>query len=192
MAYFVIGLMSGTSLDGLDVALCRFTKKSNRWNYKICCAKTYPYPKLWKEKLLNASNLQACDFVKLHNEYGRYTGGLVNKFISEHTSVFSKLAVNFIASHGHTVFHQPQNLLTFQLGNGPSIAAVTGLPVTSDFRTLDLALGGQGAPLVPIGDELLFDEMEYCLNLGGFANISFNKIPILSALISSDAATRSS
>lgn len=161
--------MSGTSCDGLDVAHCEFYLKNDIWNYKILNAETYQYPNSWIEILKTAQNLSAFDFLLIHNKYGEYIAEKVNDF----TSKFN-CKIGFISSHGHTIFHQPDKGLTFQIGNGASIAAKTGITTISDFRTLDVALGGQGAPLVPIGDKLLFSNYDYCLNLGGFANISFN------------------
>jgi anhydro-N-acetylmuramic acid kinase len=163
-----LGIMSGTSLDGVDLALCSFTEKNNKWHYDILNAGTICYPTEWERKLSSAHQLNACDFLLLHNEYGRYIGNLVNIFLE------GKIVPDIISSHGHTIFHQPAKSLTFQLGSGAIIAATANITTISDFRTLDIALGGQGAPLVPIGDKLLFHEYDYCLNLGGFANISFD------------------
>ncbi len=169
MSTLVIGTMSGTSLDGIDIALCRFSKSGSRWNYEIIDAQTISYPADWIEKLRNAPQLRAEEFLILHNEYGRYTGELIVQFV--HGNKIPKL----IASHGHTIFHQPEINFTFQLGNGASIAAITGITTVCDFRNLDVALGGQGAPLVPVGDQLLFPQFDFCLNIGGFANISYEK-----------------
>ncbi len=162
--------MSGTSLDGVDVALCEF-EKGKTWKYKILYAKTYSYNKIWQNKLSKAHLLNSFDFIKLHKEYGKFVGKLTNKFIEN----FKISEVDLISSHGHTIFHRPEEKINYQLGDGAFIAAETGITTVSDFRTLDIALGGQGAPLVPIGDELLFNNYNYCLNLGGFANISFKK-----------------
>ena len=167
MNTLAIGVMSGTSLDGIDVALCRFSNPGVKWSYEIIEAQTFNYPTIWLEKLKEAPELNAEDFILLHNEYGRYTGELVKQFLQ------GKEQPLIVASHGHTIFHQPERKLTFQIGNGASIAATTGIATVSDFRNYDVALGGQGAPLVPIGDRLLFPEFDYCLNIGGFANISF-------------------
>jgi len=166
--YRVIGLMSGTSLDGLDMALCHFSKIDKQWKYEIKKAYTIPYPKTWINKLTKAHKLDALEFIKVHNEYGRYLGKTIQKHFEAHS-------YDFIASHGHTIFHQTNRRVTFQIGNGASIAAETGKTCISDFRTLDVALNGQGAPLVPIGDKLLFADYDYCLNLGGIANISYEK-----------------
>jgi anhydro-N-acetylmuramic acid kinase len=167
MNTLAVGVMSGTSLDGIDIALCRFSECGNGWNYQIIDAETVSYPSRWIEKLNNAPGLNAGDFLILHNEYGRYTGELIKEFL------FNKESPKLVASHGHTIFHQPDKKFTFQLGNGASIAASTHITTVCDFRNLDVALCGQGAPLVPIGDQLLFPEFDYCLNIGGFANISY-------------------
>jgi anhydro-N-acetylmuramic acid kinase len=165
--YKVIGLMSGTSLDGVDIAYCSFEKK-RKWEFRIDKAETVPYTKLWRKKLSGAHTLAAEKLAALNAAYGKSLGTLCNNFISKH-----KIKnVDFIASHGHTVFHQPESGFTTQIGDGNQIHAATGLPVIFDFRSLDVAHGGQGAPLVPIGDELLFDEYDVCLNLGGIANLS--------------------
>ncbi|HNW90231.1 MAG TPA: anhydro-N-acetylmuramic acid kinase [Bacteroidales bacterium] len=168
--YHIIGAMSGTSLDGLDVAFCRFVYSNKKWSYHIIKATTYKYPESWRSKLSQAAFLSALEFSFLHNEYGRYCGRLVKKFITE-----NKFKPDFICSHGHTIFHQPEKQLTVQIGSGASMAAETGLATLCDFRASDVALQGQGAPLVPIGDELLFSDYDICLNIGGISNLSFCK-----------------
>lgn len=160
--------MSGTSLDGLDLTICNFVY-TNKWNYTIEKCISIEYDNKLKNKLKNSTNLNAYDFIKLHRTYGAYIGEQINKFIKD----FNK-PIDYIASHGHTSFHEPDNNVTFQLGCGNYIAATCKIPVIADFRTMDIALGGQGAPLVPIGDKLLFNEYQACLNIGGFANISFD------------------
>jgi anhydro-N-acetylmuramic acid kinase len=167
--YQCIGTMSGTSLDGLDIALCTFSFQNNKWEYTINNARTFPYSDEWKNKLLGAENLSGLDLMFLHNEFGIYTGKKIKEFIGN-----SDAAIDFIASHGHTVFHQPGKGLTLQIGSGAEISVITNITTICDFRSVDVALKGQGAPLVPIGDKLLFEEYKYCLNLGGFANISFD------------------
>ncbi len=166
-SYTAIGLMSGTSLDGVDLAFCRFYRHGEVWQFEILQAETVPYTTLWQQSLDKAKELSALQLAKLHTEYGRLLGGITNDFIRKH-----HLSPGYIASHGHTVFHQPTGHFTFQIGSGAEIAAVTGKTVVCDFRTTDVALGGEGAPLVPAGDELLFGDYDYCLNLGGFANVS--------------------
>ena len=161
--------MSGTSLDGLDIAYCSFKQEKGKWHFNIKKAVTIKYSSEWLKKLSTAPKLSSIQLLQLHNDFGDYLGTCVNRFIKE--SKINK--VDFVSSHGHTIFHQPEKHFTFQLGNGAAIAAKCNLPVISDFRSLDVLLGGQGAPLVPIGDKLLFPEYDFCLNLGGIANISF-------------------
>jgi len=166
----VIGIMSGTSLDGLDLVAAEFHQVEGNWNFAIYAAETIPYSAEREEKLKNSPSLSMEKLLELHAEYGRFIGTETNLFI-EKTGFIPDL----IASHGHTVFHQPEKGFTFQVGYGAKIAATTKITTVSDFRTEDVALGGQGAPLVPVGDRLLFSDYDYCLNLGGFANISFEK-----------------
>ncbi|MFN4235484.1 MAG: anhydro-N-acetylmuramic acid kinase [Bacteroidia bacterium] len=169
--YNVIGLMSGTSLDGLDIAYCRFVKNEDTWEYIIIAAQTIHYPPLLKKNLITASTMSGLELTMLDAELGRYFGNQVKKFVKKN----NLKKPDFIASHGHTIFHQPHKGYTLQIASGAHIAAKAGIPVVCDFRTLDIAMGGQGAPLVPVGDELLFNQFEYCLNLGGFANVSYRK-----------------
>ena len=161
--------MSGTSLDGVDLAYCHFVKENSTWKFEIRSAITIEYSTLWKKKLSTLHSQDALLFANTQAEYGHYLGILVNDFIGK-----NKLSVDFIASHGHTIFHQPQHIFTSQIGDGAAIAAECGLPVVCDFRSKDIALGGQGAPLVPIGDQQLFSQYDFCLNFGGIANISFD------------------
>jgi len=167
--YHIVGLMSGTSLDGLDIAYCRFEMVNDSWHYQILQAETIPYSDSWKERLAMLDRADAHEFARTDSDFGYLTGEMTNEFIKRH-----QLTPDFIASHGQTIFHQPENRFTTQIGKGAAIAAVTGIPVVCDFRTTDVAWGGQGAPLVPIGDKLLFTGYEYCLNLGGIANISYD------------------
>jgi len=167
---YVLGLMSGTSLDGLDLAHCRFGLVKGRWHYRILEAETISFTKDWQQRLQMLDRLSAGDLALADVELGHLMGKLAKGFIDKH-----RLNPGFIASHGQTIFHQPHLKWTTQIGNGATIAAETGLPVVCDFRSTDVALGGQGAPLVPIGDRLLFPEFTFCLNLGGFANISFER-----------------
>lgn len=160
--------MSGSSLDGLDVALCDLQFENNIWTAKILHAETYSYNNSLIELLTSAGSMDAINLLKLHREFGIYTGKIINHFMDNCPET-----PDYIASHGHTIFHQPEKGITFQAGDGAYIAAETGITTISDFRSLDVALGGQGAPLVPIGDAFLFNEYDYCLNLGGIANISF-------------------
>lgn len=160
----ILGLMSGTSLDGIDLALCDIDGKY----YSLLAADTVPYPSEWQQRLRTLEHATALEYAKANIELGHLFGKTINEFIKD-----KNIQIDAIASHGHTIFHQPGLGLTTQIGDGDAIAAETGLPVVSNFRTLDVALGGQGAPLVPIGDELLFSNYEACLNLGGIANISY-------------------
>lgn len=169
MQYGAIGLMSGSSLDGLDIAFVRFHEQAGKWEYEIVEADCYPYSAEWVEKLRSAIDLPARDYQLLHTAYGHYTGQEVNRFIEAHGLQFQ---VAVIGSHGHTTFHMPEKKMTGQLGDGAAIAAVTGLPVVSDLRAMDVALGGQGAPIVPIGEKMLLGDYAYFLNLGGIANLS--------------------
>ena len=163
--------MSGTSLDGLDLCLAAFRQNENgAWRYEILAAQTSSYPDSWLQKLQRAHTLNAFDFVALHREYGKFLGEQSAHFLQS-----KKLHADYIASHGHTVFHQPQRGVTFQIGCGNALAAAAKISTIFDFRSLDVARGGQGAPLVPVGDRLLFSEYDSCLNLGGFANISFEQ-----------------
>lgn len=163
--------MSGTSCDGVDLAYCTFRRLPKNWNYEIVRAVTIPYDSGWLTKLQQAPSLTASGLLQLHATYGTYLGKLVKKFCKQ----FKLPAPDAVAAHGHTIFHQPQQGFTFQLGNGHALHAACGLPVIWDFRSLDVALGGEGAPLVPLGDALLFSEYDVCLNLGGIANLSYHE-----------------
>jgi anhydro-N-acetylmuramic acid kinase len=169
-SYKVIGLMSGTSLDGLDVTYCNFYQKNQRWDFELLKHDTLEYPSDLLEKLKKSTSLTGLELSNLDIALGRFIGLICHDFIAK-----NKLTIDFISSHGHTVFHQPENGLTLQIGNGPHIAALTKTPVVCDFRSNDIANGGQGAPLVPIGDALLFSEYDSCINIGGFANISYHQ-----------------
>ena len=171
MIYKVIGLMSGSSLDGLDIAFVQFTEIAGKWEFEIECAACIGYENEWIENLKNAIHFSGLEYQLIHTDYGRFIGNTVNQFIEKFGL---KHQVSLIASHGHTTFHLPENKMTHQLGDGASIAAVTQLPVVSDLRQLDVAFGGQGAPIVPMGEKLLFPNHSYFLNIGGIANISIN------------------
>ena len=171
MVYKVIGLMSGSSLDGLDIAFVQLQENGGKWGYEILQADCYEYDNDWINKLKNAVGLNALDYQLLHIEYGHYLGNQVNLFIEKNNIDHQ---VNLISSHGHTTFHLPKKLMTAQLGEGAAIATETHLPVVTDLRTLDVAFGGQGAPIVPIGEKLLLGDYTYFLNLGGIANISIH------------------
>jgi len=164
--YKVIGLMSGTSLDGVDIACCTFSFKK-RWTFTIEKAETIRYSSSWLKKLKEAHQLSAENLAELDHAYGNFLGAICKSFMSKNKIK----GIDFISSHGHTIFHQPEKGFTLQIGNGNAIHAATDLPVIYDFRSLDVARGGQGAPLVPIGDKFLFDDYDVCLNLGGIANL---------------------
>ncbi len=164
----VLGIMSGTSMDGLDLALCKFSRKNSIWNHTILRASTLPYSPQLRQSLEDAMYLSAENMCALDHQYGKLIGDSVSIFLKS-----GNFKADWIASHGHTVFHQPSRYFTLQIGNANDIYAATGIPVINDFRSMDIALGGNGAPLVPVGDEYLFNEYDSCLNLGGFSNISF-------------------
>ena len=165
--YNVLGLMSGTSLDGLDMALVRFQKFEETWNYECLKAITYPYKKDWMNKLQSAPSLGKAELFELHAAYGDLLGGLAKDFLG---SIGADC--DMISSHGHTVHHDPEGGYTFQLGDGNRLASTSGFKVLADFRSQDIALGGQGAPLAPFGDRMLFGAFDACLNLGGISNVS--------------------
>lgn len=170
--YLVIGVMSGTSLDGIDLALCKFIlDESNQWKFEILQAETKAYPLGWTEKLHGAIDLSYESIQGLNRDYTRYIAEVIHEFITQSGIQY----IDAICSHGHTVFHEPDKGFTLQIGNLPELATLLGNTVVCDFRVQDVLLGGQGAPLVPIGDQLLFGHYDACLNLGGFANISFQQ-----------------
>lgn len=171
---YVIGLMSGTSLDGLDICFVSF-KKSNYSKYNIINSKTYSYNEKWIEKLKKSIFLNKQELKKIDIEYGTLISNYLKEFISE----FSIDKIDLISSHGHTVFHEPNKGKTLQIGDGKTINKIIKTDVVCDFRTQDVEYKGQGAPLVPIGDLHLFSNYKFCLNLGGFSNVSIkdnNKI----------------
>lgn len=166
--YTMIGLMSGTSGDGLDIAYCNY-KLHDQWTYEILDAVTIPFPSALGQKLMNSHKLSALELAVLDVDFGNWMGVRVKKYCDE--KHINPMAV---CSHGHTVFHQPEKGLSLQIGNGWALHQASGQKVINDFRMLDVQLGGQGAPLVPIGDSYLFPEADFCINLGGIANISMN------------------
>jgi anhydro-N-acetylmuramic acid kinase len=169
MVYKAIGIMSGSSLDGLDIACTQFQETGGKWEFEILHAECLPYPADWARRLSTATSLTALDYQLLHADFGHYIGEQVNLFINRF-DLHHK--VHLVSSHGHTTFHVPAKKMTAQLGDGAAIAAVTGLPVVSDLRAMDVAFGGQGAPIVPIGEKLLLNDYDLLLNLGGIANVS--------------------
>ncbi|MES2616329.1 MAG: anhydro-N-acetylmuramic acid kinase [Bacteroidota bacterium] len=166
-SYKVLGIMSGSSMDGIDIALCTITSDEGNYSYSIDVSHTYSYDDKWRVRLSQLRKADALSYAKTDVFYGHYLGQLVNDFVEKY-----QVKADLVASHGHTVFHYPDEMITRQVGDGASLSAICGLPVVSDFRSMDVAKGGEGAPLVAIGDELLFGEYDYCLNIGGFANIS--------------------
>lgn len=169
MLYRAIGIMSGSSLDGLDIAFAEFNEQAGKWTFEIKETACYRYSPDWTNRLKNAISLDALGYLLLHSAYGHYLGQEINRFIEERGLQYQ---VGLIASHGHTTFHVPAQKMTAQLGDGAAIAALTGLPVVTDLRAMDVAFGGQGAPIVPVGEKWLMPEYGYFLNIGGIANIS--------------------
>jgi anhydro-N-acetylmuramic acid kinase len=167
--FLAIGLMSGSSLDGIDLALVQFTSDDRHYTYNIIDAETLPYPELWQRRLADAFLSKPEDLVPLDKEYGAYLGQQVNNFVKKRN-----VRPDFVASHGHTIFHKPEQQYTLQIGDGQALADNCGLLTVNDFRSEDVSKGGQGAPLVPIGDKLLFGDYEICLNIGGIANLSYD------------------
>ena len=165
-----IGLMSGSSLDGLDIALVRFHEENDKYDFQILQAETLPYTEYWTLQLSEAFHKQPEDLVQLDKDYGKYLGEPVLGFARKHNAT-----PDFVASHGHTIFHKPEQHYTLQIGDGQELAKACGFTVINDFRSEDVSKGGQGAPLVPIGDKLLFSDYEICLNIGGIANVSYDE-----------------
>lgn len=169
--YNVIGVMSGTSLDGVDLAHIQFSIKHKKWDFTILESETIPYNSSWVETLKTAVDFSQIELEKLNQEYTSLLASIISSFISRH-----KIQnLDAVCSHGHTILHQPQNGITLQIGNLPEISDLIQQTVVCDFRVQDVQLGGQGAPLVPIGDRILFPEYDYCMNLGGFSNVSFEE-----------------
>ena len=167
--YNVIGVMSGTSLDGVDLAQIQLTLHNNKWTFKIIESETVRYEQNWVNQLKLAVDYPETELEKLNAAYTKLLGKIISEFIEKH-----KIEnLDAVCSHGHTILHQPEKGLTLQIGNLPEISSFINQTVVCDFRVQDVKLGGQGAPLVPIGDRLLFSEYDYCMNLGGFSNVSF-------------------
>ena len=164
-----IGLMSGSSLDGLDMALVCFSEQEGHYRYRIEKAETLPYPEYWHQQLADAFLHKPEELQSIHKEYGAFLGTQVKAFAERHGVI-----PDFVASHGHTVFHKPEERYTLQIGDGQALADACGFNVVNDFRSEDVSKGGQGAPLVPIGDRLLFGDYAICLNIGGIANVSYD------------------
>ena len=169
--YNVIGVMSGTSLDGVDLAHIEFRLENNSWAFEILESETIGYNQSWINQLKSAVDYAEMELEKLNKEYTKLLATIISTFIEKH-----KIEnLDAVCSHGHTILHQPDKGLTLQIGNLPEIATLTHQTVVCDFRVQDVKLGGQGAPLVPIGDRILFSEYDYCMNLGGFSNVSFEQ-----------------
>ncbi|MDI9310567.1 MAG: anhydro-N-acetylmuramic acid kinase [Limnohabitans sp.] len=169
--YNVVGVMSGTSLDGVDLAHIIFTVEDGKWNFEILESETVAYTEDWVNKLKNAVNYSEKELITLNEDYTVELSTIISNFIERN----NLSNIDAVCSHGHTILHQPQNGFTLQIGNLPKISKLIHQKVVCDFRVQDVQLGGQGAPLVPIGDRILFSEFDYCLNLGGFSNISFEE-----------------
>ena len=169
--YHVIGVMSGTSLDGVDLAEIKFQIKNNKWSFTILKSETIAYAPEWVQKLKEAVNYSDTELIELNENYTDLLGKIIKSFIDKNKII----DLDAVCSHGHTILHQPQNGFTLQIGNLPKVAALVNEKVVCDFRVQDVELGGQGAPLVPIGDRILFSEFDNCLNLGGFSNVSFEE-----------------
>lgn len=172
MVYRVIGTMSGSSMDGLDIAYCIIEEIRGRWTYTIEHSACIPFPAHWKNTLEHITSLPARELMRAHTAFGAWMGHEINQFITQHQLEHK---VHLVASHGHTVFHEPENKLSFQLGDGAAMAVALQLPVVSDLRNMDVALGGQGAPIVPLAEQVLWPETSCFLNLGGIANISIHR-----------------
>ncbi|MES2575821.1 MAG: anhydro-N-acetylmuramic acid kinase [Bacteroidota bacterium] len=169
--YNVIGVMSGTSLDGVDLAHIEFHFINNKWTFEIFESETVGYSQNWINQLKSAVDFSETQLEKLNQDYTALLASIISTFIQKH-----KIEnLDAVCSHGHTILHQPQNGFTLQIGNLPEISILIHQTIVCDFRVQDVNLGGQGAPLVPIGDRILFSEYDYCINLGGFSNVSFEQ-----------------
>lgn len=171
MIYHVIGTMSGSSMDGLDLVHCTLEEVAGQWTAQINQGNCIPFNSYWEELLPRLHQLPALDLMLAHTAFGKWCGQQIASFIEQHQFQHK---VHLIASHGHTVFHEPQRGLSFQIGDGAAIAATCQIPVVSDLRNMDVALGGQGAPIVPIAEKYLWPSYPLLLNLGGICNISIN------------------
>lgn len=167
-SYTVAGLMSGTSLDGLDIAICKFECKDHIWTYTTLASTTVEYSEAFKIELNNAMRLSGEELISLDRSFGTFQGESVKKFLMD-----KSLKIDLVSAHGHTIFHNPPKGYTLQIGNGANLYAACGIPVVCDLRSVDVAFEGQGAPLVPVGDEMLYSAYSACINLGGIANVSF-------------------
>lgn len=171
MNYLALGLMSGSSLDGLDIALCSFNTLAGHWEYKITAACCMPFTAEMKDRLSHATVMNIRDYMLLHISFGRYCGEEVKNFLQENHVVEMPVV---IGSHGHTTFHTPAQQMTHQLGDGAALATSSGIAVVTDLRAVDISLGGQGAPIVPVGERLLFPGYRFFMNIGGICNVSIH------------------
>jgi anhydro-N-acetylmuramic acid kinase len=169
--YNVIGVMSGTSLDGVDLAHIHFKIKEGKWAFEVLECETISYNSHWISILKTAVDYSTIQLEELNQNYTQLLASIIINFINK----YSIENLDAVCSHGHTILHQPQNGFTLQIGNLPEIAQLTKQTIVCDFRVQDVQLGGQGAPLVPIGDRILFSQYDYCMNLGGFSNVSFEE-----------------
>lgn len=167
-SYKVLGVMSGTSKDGIDIVEVELNYVKRQWNYQFVHAETYSYSDEWFHKLYTADRLPVQEIEQLDKDYTQYLGNQISRFIQTN----SVKNLDAVCSHGHTVWHKPEKGFTYQMGNRAELAQISNQKVVCDFRVQDVKLGGQGAPLVPVGDRLLFSEYIACVNLGGFANVS--------------------
>lgn len=180
MTYHAIGLMSGSSLDGLDIAFCRFETAGQDGQFhlsgwEILAAETLPFSDFWKKRLRDLPSGSAFELADAHAAFGGYLGYLVQQFFASQN--LSTAQIDLIASHGHTILHEPAEGFTTQIGDGAALAIATGCTIIADFRTADVALGGQGAPLAPLADKYLLPEADFYLNLGGIANLTCDANP---------------
>lgn len=166
-SYNIVAIMSGTSLDGIDIVHLNF-KYNNGWEYTVIYSETVSYTSDWRKVLRDLVHCNIDDLKAIDQNYTTYLATVINKFIDKNNIK----NIHAVCSHGHTALHQPHKGITYQIGNLPKLASLIHQTVVCDFRVEDVALGGQGAPLVPIGDALLFKDYTFCINLGGFANIS--------------------
>ncbi|PWI31272.1 anhydro-N-acetylmuramic acid kinase [Flavobacteriaceae bacterium LYZ1037] len=169
--YRIVGVMSGTSLDGVDLVFATFNNIQGNWSFKIHTSKTLAYTNEWFNTLKHLVLKPLEELQEIDIKYTEYLAGIIQDFIHENKITH----LDAICSHGHTALHQPEEGMTYQIGNLPSLFQILQRTIVCNFRVQDVTLGGQGAPLVPIGDKLLFSKYDFCLNLGGFANISFEK-----------------
>lgn len=167
--FAALGIMSGSSLDGIDLALCKFKREDKTWTFRTIKTGTIPFSEDWRLKLISLPKKSKQEIGHSNLEFGQLIGETVNQFLTD-----CNTKPDLIASHGHTIFHEPDKGYTLQIGDGQTIADITEITTINDFRSKDIELGGQGAPLVPIGDAFLFSKFDFCLNIGGIANISYD------------------